>query len=179
MWPSSPAAPVGAPVDPSSEDQPATDAGADGEHDQVLHQRRASVVEGLVQRRHGGVVVHEDRQSEPLLEHSAKVQVREVEIDARADATGRELDHRRHADPDADGAGAPCGIDRGDHLTEQVLRALASSRPEHGLLRRSFSSVATETFVPPTSTPISWPLNTLVNGGGEGSSAEPAACRAR
>ena len=61
-----------APVDPSPEDQPAADAGADGEHDQVLHEYPAGVVEGLVERRHGGVVVDEDRQAEPLLEHSAE-----------------------------------------------------------------------------------------------------------
>ena len=81
--------------------------------------------------------------------------------------------------PTAGGGGAPRGLDRGDHLAEQVVGARGLGGLEHRVAEALVLERGDGDLRPPTSTPISWPLSTLVNRGGEGSSAEPAACRAR
>ena len=130
-----------APVDAAIEHQPAADPGADGEHDQVLHDRPAGVVERLRERRHRGVVVHEHRQPETLREHHAKVDVVEREVGAGADPPGGELDHRRHPHADRDRARAAHLVDARDDLVDQPLGARHLGRPDErvaqpGVLQR-------------------------------------------
>jgi hypothetical protein len=83
----------------------------------------AALVESLAEGRNGRVVVHEHRQPQAVLEHISKVEVRQVEVHARAHAAGGELDNRRHADAHALGASVAHRLDGRDDLVDEPVSA--------------------------------------------------------
>ena len=98
-WPSSAARADRAAVELVAQDQPAADAGADGQHHRLAGPaRRAGAVLG--QRGQVGVVVDEHRQAEALGHHVREPDVPEREVDRDHRGAGALVDQRR--DPEAD-----------------------------------------------------------------------------
>ena len=152
-WPSSAARAGRAAVDPAADDDPAADAGADVNITRQLGDRLEVVVVGLGERGDGRVVVDEDRDAEALGEELAQRHVLQRDVHRRARGAGREVDDRR--DADADGVGRARLLDQRRRAGRPARR---SSTSRSGAARGSESvvpsSAATETFVPPTSTPM-------------------------
>jgi hypothetical protein len=92
----------GTAVELAVENEAAADSDADGDHREVAADDRFAVG-GFSQRGAVRVVLDVDRQADPLAQDLAQRQVEERDVEAVADASGRELDDRRHADADRRG----------------------------------------------------------------------------
>ena len=107
---------------------------------------------GLGQRGDRRVVVDEDGELEALGEDAAQRHVLQRDVDRVARGAGREVDDRR--DADADGVGRAGALDQLGELVDQPLGAVEDGRAQGRLGELVPSSTATETLVPPTSTPM-------------------------
>ena len=100
-WPSSPAKPSRAAMQPAVEDQPGADARRDHHVDHVAQAARGAERD-LGQRAEVRVVVDRDREVEPPRQLRAHVEVRPVGEDHRVPDRPGQVDRARDAHPDAD-----------------------------------------------------------------------------
>ena len=122
-------------VDPSAEHDPASDAGADRQHHEVVGDKPQLLVVGLGEGRDGRVVVDEHGQAEPIPEDLPQRHVGQRHVDRRHHASGFELDDRRDADADGLEVVDAGRLEHVDELVDQRIRTRTVGPCEHRLAK--------------------------------------------
>jgi RNA polymerase sigma-70 factor (ECF subfamily) len=134
------------------DDDAAAHAGAHRDHHERAGDEVEVVVMGLGECRHGRVVVDEGRDPYPVGQQLTQRHALQRDVDRAARAACFEVDHARHAD--ADGVGRAGVLDRLGQLLDERLAVGQAVGRRTGSESTPSSRTATETLVPPTSTPI-------------------------